>query len=132
MLAWFVRYTLFAFGNNDSLVFMFYAGIILHGICFDFFFVTGQIYVDKEAPVEMRSNAQGFIALVTYGVGMVIGNEVAGRWVQSLSTVVDGATAYDWQKIWLMPACMAIVIIVGFAILFKDPGNGKVKIDSAA
>jgi nucleoside transporter len=133
MLAWVVRYALFAYGNNETLVFMFYGGIILHGICFDFFFVTGQIYVDKEAPVEMRSNAQGFIALVTYGVGMVIGNEVAGRWVGSLTTksqeMVNGVATevatYNWEKIWMMPAIMAFIIVVGFTILFKDPTGEK-------
>lgn len=133
MIAWVVRYALFAFGNNDSLVFMLYTGIILHGICYDFFFVTGQIYVDKEAPEEMRSNAQGFIALVTYGVGMVIGNEIAGRWVGGLTTMtekmVDGTATqvatYNWEKIWMMPTVMAIVIVIGFAILFKDPTGEK-------
>jgi nucleoside transporter len=125
MLAWVVRYSLFAFGNNDALVFMFYGGILLHGICFDFFFVTGQIYVDKEAPVEMRSNAQGFIALVTYGVGMVIGNEIAGRWVGMNSEVVNEVTTYAWKPIWLMPTIMAVVIVAGFALLFKDPLESK-------
>jgi MFS family permease len=133
MLAWVIRYVLFAYGNNESLVFMFYGGILLHGICYDFFFVTGQLYVDREAPEAMRSNAQGFIALITYGVGMVIGNEIAGRWVGGLTKTVeetvDGAVVelavYDWEKIWLMPAIMAFVIVVGFAMLFKDPGNGK-------
>lgn len=133
MLAWVIRYALFAYGNNDSLVFMFYGGILLHGICYDFFFVTGQLYVDREAPAAMRSNAQGFIALITYGIGMVIGNEIAGRWVGSHSelveNVVDGATVsvtnYDWQGIWMMPTIMAFVIVVGFVILFKEPGNGS-------
>lgn len=137
MLAWVLRYALFAFGNNESLIFMLYGGILLHGICYDFFFVTGQIYVDKEAPVEMRSNAQGFIALVTYGVGMVIGNEIAGRWVGWFSAksegTVDGVAAeivtYNWQSIWLMPTIMAVVIAIGFAVLFSDP-NGKKAIEA--
>jgi nucleoside transporter len=132
MLAWVLRYVLFAYGNNESLVVMFYGGILLHGICYDFFFVTGQLYVDKEAPDNMRSNAQGFIALITYGVGMVIGNEIAGRWVGSLTETVektvDGVATevavYDWQSIWLMPAIMAFVIVIGFALLFKDPNGG--------
>jgi nucleoside transporter len=132
MLAWVIRYALFAYGNSDSLIFMFYGGILIHGICYDFFFVTGQIYVDKEAPENMRSNAQGFIALITYGVGMVIGNEIAGRWVGSLTEMVektvDGevmeVAVYNWQSIWLMPTIMAFVIVIGFALLFKDPVNG--------
>jgi nucleoside transporter len=133
MLAWTVRYALFAYGNNDSLVFMFYAGILLHGICYDFFFVTGQIYVDKEAPEEMRSNAQGFFALTTYGIGMVIGNEIAGRWAAGLTSstekMVDGVATqvavYDWEKIWMLPAVMAIVIVLGFALFFKEPTGEK-------
>lgn len=133
MLAWVARYALFAYGNNEGLIFMFYGGILLHGICYDFFFVTGQIYVDKEAPAKMRSNAQGFIALVTYGVGMVIGNEIAGRWVGRLTTMVEETVegelvqvaTYNWQSIWLMPTIMALVICIGFALLFKDPGNGQ-------
>jgi len=125
MLAWVARYALFAYGNNDALVFMLYGGILLHGICYDFFFVTGQIYVDKEAPEAMRSNAQGFIALVTYGVGMVIGNEVAGRWVGYHSETVSEVTTYAWQSIWLMPTIMALVISIGFALLFSDPVGAK-------
>lgn len=129
MLAWVLRYALFAYGNNESLVFMFYGGILLHGICYDFFFVTGQVYVDKEAPVEMRSNAQGFIALITYGVGMVIGNEIAGRWVSFQTTEIDGVKDYNWEAIWIMPTIMALVVSIGFAILFKDP-NGAEKVEA--
>ena len=133
MIAWTVRYALFAYGNNDSLVFMFYGGILLHGICYDFFFVTGQIYVDKEAPEEMRSNAQGFFAHTTYGIGMVIGNEIAGRWAAGLTSsaekMVDGVATqvavYDWEKIWMLPAVMAFVIVIGFALLFKEPTGEK-------
>lgn len=133
MLAWVIRYGLFAYGNNENLVFMFYGGILLHGICYDFFFVTGQIYVDKEAPVEMRSNAQGFFALVTYGVGMVVGNIVGGFWGDWSSTkveqTVDGniveVLVYNWEKVWLLPAVMALVVVIGFALIFKDPVNGS-------
>ena len=78
MLAWAARYLLFAFGNSGELVCMFYLGILLHGICYDFFFVTGQIYVDNAAPKEIQASAQGFITLVTYGVGMLIGAEIVG------------------------------------------------------
>src|SRR5690606_6979855 len=83
MGAWVLRYVLFAFGNNESLVFMLYAGIILHGICFDFFFVTGQIYTDRTAPKALRASAQGFIHVATYGAGMLIGSWVSGYVVDS-------------------------------------------------
>jgi nucleoside transporter len=125
MLAWVLRYVLFAFGNNQQLVWMFYGGIILHGVCFDFFFVTGQIYVDKKAPPEIRANAQGFIALVTYGAGMVIGSWISG-WVVERYQIV-GATAqitnHVWRSIWIVPAVMAGAILVLFALSFRDPVN---------
>lgn len=126
MLAWVARYVLFAFGDTGyPLEAMLIGGILLHGICYDFFFVTGQIYVDNEAPREIRASAQGFIALITYGVGMVIGNFVAGRLVSAYTTmtVVDGkeVAVHDWQTIWLYPAGMALLVAIGFFLLFKDP-----------
>src|SRR5690606_22982872 len=74
MLAWAIRYLLFAYGNNQELVFMYYLGIVLHGVCYDFFFVIGQIYVDETAPKKIQASAQGFITVVTYGLGMLIGS----------------------------------------------------------
>ena len=133
MFAWFARYLLFAFGNADGLIFMFYGGILLHGICYDFFFVTGQIYVDKEAPESVRASAQGFIALVTYGVGMVIGNNIAGQ-VAEHYQVMEGAEVigHNWPQIWLVPAVMAIVVVVLFALLFRDKKPGAEEAVEAA
>jgi nucleoside transporter len=127
MLAWLGRYLLFAFGNSGSLVFMYYCGILLHGICYDFFFVTGQIYVDNTAPKAIQASAQGFIALITYGVGMVIGSRISGLIVEKYQTVLtsDGIAAHNWQTIWLIPAAMAFVVIVLFAIFFKDKAKAK-------
>ena len=82
MLAWVARYAFFANGNLGPNEWMLYAGILLHGICYDFFFVTGQIYVDKKAPAEMRASAQGFIALITYGVGIGLGSILSGKVVE--------------------------------------------------
>jgi nucleoside transporter len=122
MGAWALRYLLFAYGDVGSLVWMFYGGILLHGICYDFFFVTGQIYVDNVAPREIRANAQGLIALVTYGAGMVIGNFVAGIIVNNGAIIEDGKVVnHEWTNIWLWPMGMAIVVIVFFALLFKEP-----------
>jgi nucleoside transporter len=116
MIAWAARYFLFAYGNADSLVWMLLLGIILHGICYDFFFVTGQIYVDRKAPEEIRAAAQGFIGLITYGAGMAIGSKISGL-------VVDHYKAgevHNWQAIWVVPAMMAVGIIIMFALFFKD------------
>jgi nucleoside transporter len=119
MAAWAVRYVLFAYGNNGSLVWLLYGGILLHGICFDFFFVTGQIYVDKTVARVQRAAAQGFIHVVTYGVGQLIGNWVAG-WVVDRYTL-DGGASHAWVFIWLTPAAMAFVVLLLFAIFFRDP-----------
>jgi MFS family permease len=94
---------------------MLYGGILLHGICYDFFFVTGQIYTDKRAPVEIRGAAQGFIAFVTLGVGMFIGSYSSG-WVVDRFAV---GAAHDWRSIWLVPAAGAAVVLVLFAALFR-------------
>ncbi|HSR52617.1 MAG TPA: nucleoside permease [Acidobacteriota bacterium] len=121
MLAWAVRYVLFAFGNNEALVWMFYFGIILHGVCYDFFFVTGQIYVDKKAPPGLRSSAQGFITLITYGVGMVIGAWVSGRIVQGNEVLLNGeVSGHQWTDIWIQPAVMAGAVALAFALLFNE------------
>jgi nucleoside transporter len=118
MLAWTLRYLLFAWGNNDTLVWMLYVGILLHGVCYDFFFVTGQIYVDERAPGHLRAAAQGFIAFVTLGVGMLIGSWLSGKVVDRY--VVTGAVPHDWFKIWLVPAIAAAAVLVLFALFFQD------------
>jgi nucleoside transporter len=117
MAAWTARYLLFAYGDTGALVWMLYAGILLHGICYDFFFVTGQIYVDQKAPGDLRAAAQGFIAFVTLGVGMFIGSWVSGRVVDAY--VVDGGTGHLWERIWLVPAAGAAGVLLLFAALFR-------------
>jgi hypothetical protein len=95
-----------------------YAGILLHGICYDFFFVTGQIYVDGKAPGDLRSAAQGLIAFVTLGVGMFVGSLVSGRVVDAY--VVSGdPPAHAWDRIWTVPAVGALVVLVLFALFFR-------------
>jgi nucleoside transporter len=117
MAAWTARYLLFAQGNTGSLVWMLYLGILLHGICYDFFFVTGQIYVDERAPADLRSAAQGLIAFVTLGVGMFIGSWASGRVVDAYAT----AGGHDWSRIWLVPAAGALGVLLLFAALFRAP-----------
>ncbi|TMU26418.1 MFS transporter [Halomonas sp. ATBC28] len=116
MLAWALRYALFAFGNADEMVFMLLIGIALHGVCYDFFFVTGQIYTDARAGEKFKSSAQGMITLATYGVGMLIGFWVAGQITDHFST--NGA--HDWQGIWMFPAVFAIAVLVLFYLTFKN------------
>jgi nucleoside transporter len=118
MLAWALRYALFAYGDGGALVWMIYLGIALHGICYDFFFVTGQIYVDKKAPLHIRAAAQGFIAFVTLGVGMFVGSYLSGWVVDQYTQPVGETVLHDWQPIWLIPAAMSVVVLVLFAILF--------------
>jgi nucleoside transporter len=119
MLAWALRYALFAYGNGGALVWMIYLGIALHGICYDFFFVTGQIYVDKKAPSHIRAAAQGFIAFVTLGVGMFVGSYLSGWVVDQYTQPVGETVFHNWQPIWLIPAAMSVVVLVLFAILFQ-------------
>ena len=120
MLAWAGRYVLFALGDAGPLAWMLYLGILLHGICYDFFFVTGYIYVDQQAPVRIRAAAQGFIALVTQGVGYLIGSLASGRIVQGYATAAaDGTLTHDWTAIWLWPAAMAAAVLLVFAVLFR-------------
>ena len=125
MAAWVGRYLLFAFGSPDSMVWMYYLAIMLHGVCYDFFFVTGQIYVDNTAPKAIQAQAQGFIAFITYGVGMVIGSNLSGEVVKHFTSEQTSAAGviekvYHWQAIWMTPAIIAGAIMIAFAILFND------------
>lgn len=117
MLAWGLRYLLFAFGNASELSSLLILGIALHGICYDFFFVSGQIYTDSKAGSQHKSAAQGLITLATYGVGMLIGFWVAGK--VSDAYLLDGGL-HDWKEIWMFPAAFALVVLLLFAVSFKN------------
>jgi nucleoside transporter len=117
MLAWGIRYALFAYGNTGDLFFMLAIGIALHGICYDFFFVSGQIYTDSKAGEKVKSAAQGLITLATYGVGMLLGFWVAGQIVDE-NILIEGG--HNWQKVWTFPALFAVGVFIVFAILFKS------------
>jgi len=171
MLAWAARYALFAMGAPTGVTWMVLGGILLHGICYDFFFVTGQIYVDKKAPVAIRGQAQGFLVLVTQGIGLGIGAQIAQRvadhfeasnfdelkgraeglrkqytslteqaeatpdasadlmaqadtaWQQASELLLQ---SYDWQSIWMIAAVASAVIMVIFAVMFRDKADGEV------
>ena len=116
MLAWAARYFAFAFGNADAKVWLLYAGLLLHGVCYDFFFVSGQIYVDQQAGPKIRAAAQVFIALVTLGLGNFVGSWLSGRIVDA-HKLADGT--HDWTAIWKLPAMGAVVIFFIFAVAFK-------------
>ena len=117
MLAWTLRYLLFAYGNAGELTFMLLMGIGLHGICYDFFFVSGQIYTDSKAGEKYKSAAQGLITLATYGVGMLIGFWIAGK---ITDTYLIAENLHDWKTIWTYPAIFALGVLVLFVLLFKN------------
>jgi nucleoside transporter len=119
MAAWALRYVLFAFGNGGGEMWMLVVGILLHGVCYDFFFVTGQIYVDSKSPRDSRAAAQGMLAFVTLGLGLFFGSLISGKIVASLATS-EGSIPHDWRSIWLAPAAMAAGVMVLFAIFFRD------------
>lgn len=116
MFAWVVRYVLFAYGDVGELGFMLIVGIALHGICYDFFFVSGQIYTDSKAGEKYKSSAQGIITLATYGIGMLIGFWIAGK-ISDTYLLSDGS--HIWETIWLYPAGFALLVMLVFALLFK-------------
>src|SRR6476659_1143510 len=116
MIAWTVRFLFFGYGNGGANLWMLFAGIILHGVCFDFFFVTGQIYTDSKAGLKIQSSAQGMITMATYGIGMWIGTLLSGE-------VKDHFTANEivnWKSVWMVPAAIAAVVLVIFVLLFRD------------
>ena len=123
MLAWAIRYALFAYGNGGELSFMLIIGIALHGICYDFFFVSGQIYTNSKAGDKYKSAAQGLITLATYGVGMLIGFAVAG-WITDNYKTATGTI--NWEMVWIIPAGIALAVFVLFALTFNDKNKTEV------
>ncbi|MBK9491603.1 MAG: nucleoside permease [Haliscomenobacter sp.] len=121
MLAWMLRYICFAYGDAGANYWMLIFGIILHGVCYDFFFVTGQIYTEQQAGVRFKSSAQGMITLATYGIGMFIGSYISGYVVD----MYNDNGVHNWTSIWLVPAGLALVILLGFAFFFKQPAKSE-------
>jgi MFS family permease len=115
LAAWTIRYALLALGNAGTGLWMFYVAILLHGICYDFFFMTGQLYTDQEAPAHLRSAAQGFLTFVTYGVGMYAGSVISGN---ALDFFTTGSGA-DWKLFWLSSAAGACFILAIVAVMFR-------------
>jgi nucleoside transporter len=117
MIAWILRFVLFGYGNGDANLWMLFVGIILHGVCFDFFFVTGQIYTDGKAGEKIKAAAQGMITMATYGFGMWGGTLLSGYVAQAYTI---NETTHDWLMIWLIPAGIAAAVLVLFALFFNE------------
>jgi nucleoside transporter len=117
MLAWALRYVLFAYGNAGAFSFMLIIGIALHGVCYDFFFVSGQIYTNSKAGERYKSAAQGLITLATYGIGMLLGFMIAGKVTDSYKLADH---QYNYKMVWLIPAAIAFVVMIIFTLLFRD------------
>ena len=120
MLAWVVRYALFGYAAEDHVMWAVLGGILLHGICYDFFFVTGFLYVDRVAPRELRGQAQGFLVLVTQGLGLGVGAKVVGALAESHTTVSGETKTLDWGPFWMTLSVTALVVLVAFVLLFRD------------
>ena len=125
LAAWSMRYALLAFGNPDSGMWMFYLAILLHGVCYDFFFMTGQLYTDMQAPPKLRSAAQGLIIFLTYGVGMFIGSMLSGVAIDYFTKTNGGVVTKDWQSFWSASSAGAFVILLMIALFFRS--NAKVQ-----
>ncbi len=116
MGAWILRYIFFAYGDNGSNLWMLYAGIILHGVCYDFFFVTGYMYTEKKAGEKIKNAAQGLFTFATYGLGMFIGTLFSG-FIADKYKLAEG---HNWKQIWFVPAIIAAGVLVYFIIFFKE------------
>jgi len=127
LLAWIARFACFGYGNAANSEWMFYIGILLHGVCFDFFFVSGMIYTDLNAGDKIKSQAQGLISLATYGLGMYIGSVISG-YVKATYTQGAGDNAVtNWTGVWMVPAGIAAAVLVLFLLFFKDNTRPKYK-----
>ena len=120
LLAWIIRFICLGYGDGISSEWILYIAILLHGVCFDFFFVTGQIYTDKKAGEKIKNSAQGLITFATYGVGMGIGSFLSGKVLTKYTSVVDGVTKHDWNGVWMIPAYIAAAVLILFILFFKD------------
>ena len=128
VLAWSVRYALLALGNSGPGMWMFYIAILVHGVCFDFFVMTGQLYTDQEAPPHLRSTAQGFLTFLTYGVGMFAGSLLSGIAVDFFTT--NGIR--NWRGFWLTSSLGSFTIFLLIAVLFRSEARVKSKVSAAS
>jgi nucleoside transporter len=126
LIAWITRFICFGYGDGISSEWILYLAIVLHGVCYDFFFVTGQIYTDNKAGEKIKNSAQGLITLATYGIGMGIGSKLSGLVLDKYTTKgIDVATGlktvtHNWTSVWMVPAAIAAVVLVLFVVFFRE------------
>lgn len=128
MIAWTLRFLCFGYGDAGADLWMLFAGIILHGVCFDFFFVTGQIYTDSKAGLNIQSQAQGMITMATYGIGMWMGTLLSG-YIKDKYTFDN---IVQWRSVWLVPAGIAFIVLILFSLFFKDNKRSGVHTEAVA
>ena len=121
LIAWIIRFLCFGYGDGISSEWILFIGILLHGVCYDFFFVTGQIYTDQQAGEKIKNAAQGLITFATYGIGMGIGSKISGLVLDQYT--VNGL--HNWQAVWMVPAGIAAVVLFLFIVFFKDKPNAQ-------
>ena len=130
LIAWIIRFLCFGYGNGISTEWILYLAIILHGVCYDFFFVTGQIYTDNKAGDKIKSSAQGLITLATYGIGLGIGSKLSGIVLDKYTfTDTSGVVTHNWNGVWMIPAGIAAVVLVLFVIFFKENKTKAVSVE---
>jgi nucleoside transporter len=125
LAAWSLRYGLLAYGNAGALVWMFYLAIVIHGVCYDFFFVTGQLYTDQEAPPALRNTAQGLYTFMTYGIGMLIGSLLSGLAVDHFTSGTGSHITHNWTGFWITSSMAAFVLFLAMALFFR--GNTMIR-----
>jgi MFS family permease len=131
MAAWMVRYGLFSMAAADGVMWMILVGIILHGICYDFFFVTGQIYIDQKARADLRAAAQGLITFITYGLGMFVGSWLSGFVVEHYALATPQAgVSYNWRSIWIFSTIISALVLLFFLFTFSEKENRAVPVQT--
>ncbi len=120
LAAWSLRYGLLAYGNAGSLMWMFYVAILIHGVCYDFFFVTGQLYTDQEAPPNLRNTAQGLYTFVTYGIGMFFGSLLSGGALDFVTTTHGSSVTRNWTRFWMSSSIAALALFLIFGVFFRS------------
>jgi hypothetical protein len=134
MSAWILRYALFAIGAPDAVAWMLILGICLHGPCYDFVYVAGQVYIDRKASPAIRAQAQGLFVLATYGIGQGLGTLGAGWIFNSIMPQAGGAASLQrWQLFWIFPLAFAVIVTIMFVIGFREdaPTAGPVAVGTA-